>query len=177
MYLILLIPIVLFIIAITIILLLLRLFTKKKIFGTITAYFWLGIILTIVLLYTLAFWYATKKLDKDDYYGEYIVNRNYFKGKQTDWQYNNFRFEIEENDSIYFHITDKSVITKTCVGKIKTVMPYNSVIVEIDQLTPEHHIFTTTPTVCRSAWSFYLVFNSPKFGNMFFTKGHWKEID
>tara|TARA_R110002074_G_scaffold129064_4_gene269863 strand:+ start:32 stop:352 length:321 start_codon:yes stop_codon:yes gene_type:complete len=47
-----------------------------------------------------------KVLDKSDFYGEYTIDRDYFSGKQADWQYNNFRFEIKENDSIYFFVTD-----------------------------------------------------------------------
>src|SRR4051812_5379886 len=39
-------------------------------------------------------------------------------------------------------------------------------IINMEQ--PTHHILTSNPTTYRSAWSFYLIFNSPKFGNMFF---------
>ena len=31
-------------------------------------------------------------IDKSDFYGEYKIDRNYFSGKQADWQYNNSRF-------------------------------------------------------------------------------------
>jgi hypothetical protein len=36
---------------------------------------------------------------------------------------------------------------------------------------PTHHIMTSNPTTYRSAWSFYLVFYSPKFNNVYFKKG------
>jgi len=42
---------------------------------------------------------------------------------------------------------------------------------------PTIHILASNPTTYRNAWNFYLVFNSPKFGNMFFKKGKWEEIE
>src|SRR5690606_36725182 len=57
-------------------------------------------------------------LDKDDYYGSYVINRKYFGGKQADWQYNTFRFEIRPNDSIYFYVTDRERILETYKGKV-----------------------------------------------------------
>jgi len=41
---------------------------------------------------------------------------------------------------------------------------------------PTHHIVTSNPTTYRSAWSFYLVFESPKFNNVYFKKGQWTPI-
>ncbi len=118
-----------------------------------------------------------KKLDINDYYGEYIVNRDYFPVKQADWQYNNFRFEIKENDSIYFYVTDKEIIIKTYRGRITTTKPYSSERLIIDLVQPTHHILTNNPTTYRSIWSFYLVFYSPKFNNVYFKKGQWKSLD
>ncbi|WP_242529653.1 hypothetical protein [Psychroflexus sp. ALD_RP9] len=117
------------------------------------------------------------ELDKEDYYGEYVINRDYFKGEQTDWQYNHFRFEITDEDSIFFYVTDKEKILKTYRGTIKTTTPYSSarLIIEMDQ--PTHHIMTSNPTTYRSAWDFYIVFKSPKFYNVFFEKGKWKLIE
>ena len=61
--------------------------------------------------------FREKKLTKKDYYGSYIINRNYFAGKQADWQYDHFRFEIRDNDSIYFYMTDKERISKIYKGQ------------------------------------------------------------
>ncbi|QRR00195.1 hypothetical protein [Dyadobacter sandarakinus] len=41
---------------------------------------------------------------------------------------------------------------------------------------PTHHILMDNPTTYRETWSFYLVFDSPKFGNVFFTKGDWEPL-
>lgn len=149
--------------------------TFPKAFARITLFF--------VALFTLA-WvtspFRTKMvLDKEDYYGEYIINRKYFPGKQADWQYNTFRFEIKENDSIYFYVTDQSKILEVFRGKIRTTDPrnYSSCRLIIDMEKPTHHILSDNPTTYRDVWNFYLVFESPKFHNVFFTKGEWEPID
>ena len=84
--------------------------TGNKIFGKIVGYFWLGLFGLFILGTIIRLLTDKKELEKNDYYGEYIVNRDYFPGKQADWQYDNFRFEIKDNDSIYFHVTDKEEI-------------------------------------------------------------------
>ena len=118
-----------------------------------------------------------KKLARDDYNGQYVIDRTYFPGRQADWQYDNFRFEIKDNDTIYFYVTDKDKISQIFKGTVTTVKPYSSERLVINMIQPTHHVLTTNPTIYREAWSFYLVFNSPKFGNMYFTKGQWKPID
>lgn len=147
--------------------------TFPKAFARITLFF--------VALFTLA-WvtspFRTKMvLDKEDYYGEYIINRKYFPGIQADWQYNTFRFEIRENDSIYFHVTEGEKILETFKGKVRFATPYNSTRLIINMPLPTHHIISDNPTTYRDVWDFYLVFKSHKFHNVFFTKGEWEPID
>ena len=159
------------------ILLVVWLITKKKIFGKTVGLVWLGIF-SLVLLSGAVQWLTAKtELKKKDYYGEYIVNRNYFPGRQSDWQYDNFRFEIKDNDSIFFHVTEKGKILKTYRGTITTTKPYSSERLIINMEQPIHHIMTSNPTIYRSAWSFFLVFHSDKFNNMYFSKGTWKPIN
>ncbi len=150
---------------------------KKKIYGKIAGGIWLGLFGLYFLAVFIRMLTDKKELDKEDYYGQYIVNRDYFPGRQADWQYDNFRFEIKENDSIYFHVTDKERILKTYRGTIKTTKPYSSERLIINMEQPTHHIMTSNPTTYRSAWSFYLVFHSPKFNNMYFKKGQWTPLD
>jgi hypothetical protein len=152
------------------------LLTRKKIFGILLGLMWLGVFGLVILSGTVKTLSTKKELDKNDYYGQYIVNRDYFPGRQSDWQYNNFRFEIKENDSMYFHVTDKEKIVKTYHGTITTTKPYSSerLVLSMDQ--PTHHILTSNPTTYRSAWSFYLVFYSPKFNNVYFKKGQWTPL-
>ena len=116
-------------------------------------------------------------LDKSDFYGEYSIDRNYFSGKQADWQYNNFRFEIKKNDSIYFYVTDGEKINKTYKGIISATYSHKSARIRIKMEKPNHHILKTNPTIYRESWNFFLVFKSPKFNNMYFRKNNWKKIE
>jgi hypothetical protein len=161
------------------ILLIAWLLSRKLLIGKILGYIWLGIFGLIFLAGLTREVTSKTELEKDDYYGEYVVNRDYFEGKQTDWQYDHFRFEITDNDSIFFYVTDKEKILKTYRGTIKTTDPrnYHSERLIIEMEEPTHHILTSNPTTYRSAWDFYLVFKSPKFYNVFFEKGKWKPID
>ena len=159
------------------ILLIAWLLSRKLWIGKILGIIWIGIF-GLVLLSGVARWLTSKtELDKEDYYGEYVVNRDYFEGEQTDWQYTHFRFEITDEDSIFFHVTDKEKILKTFRGTIKTTTPFSSARLIIEMEQPTHHILTSNPTTYRSAWDFYLVFKSPKFYNVFFEKGKWKPIE
>lgn len=107
-------------------LLLTWLLTRKLIFGKILGLIWLGIFGLVFLSRTIQWLTAKKELKKKDYYGQYIVNRKYFKDEQADWQYNTFRFEIKKNDSIYFYVTEKEKILETYRGTIRTTKPYSS---------------------------------------------------
>lgn len=158
------------------ILLMTWLISRKILIGKILGFIWIGIF-GLILLSGLIRWLTSKtELEKEDYYGEYVINRDYFKGKQTDWQYNHFRFEITKKDSILFYITDNKKILKIYRGTISTTKPYNSERLIIIMEKPTHHIMINNPTTYRSAWGFYLVFNSPKFYNVFFKKGKWIPI-
>jgi len=166
----------------TVLLLLARWVTGNKIFGKIVGYFWLSligsVILLIILTTTIHIFLDQKALSKNDYYGEYVVNRNYFHGKQADWQYENFRFEIKENDSLYFYVTNKEKVIKTYRGTISTTDPRQNLserlIIKMNE--PIHHVMSTNPTTYRGVWDFNLVFYSPKFNNVFFKKGKWKPL-
>lgn len=129
-----------------------------------------AVILTLVLTAHLS---KKMTLNKPDFYGQYTVNRDYFKGKQADWQYDNFRFEIFKNDSIYFYETHGKEIIHTYRGTIETVDHYSSSRLKIKMDDP-HHVLYSNPTIYREAWSFNLVFLSPKFKNMYFHKKEWK---
>jgi len=41
-------------------------------------------------------------LTQQDIYGDYIIDWDKFPGKQADWQYDNFKFSITENDQLIF---------------------------------------------------------------------------
>ncbi len=106
--------IIFIILPLSVLLLVLWLFFDKTIFAKILVAMWLAIFVIVFVIGFLTdlFILPKKKLDKEDYYGTYIIDRDFFKGKQADWQYNHFRFEIRENDSIYFYIRRKNKLIK-----------------------------------------------------------------
>jgi len=157
------------------ILLLGLLFSRKKIFWQVIKVIVLGIFGLIAISSILQIFISKKVLDKDDYYGDYIIDKSYFPGKQSKWQYDHFRFNIKDNDSVLFYVTDKAKIQHIYRGTISTVKPYGSARLNLNMQQPTHHVVTTNPTIYRSTWGFILVFNSSKFGNMFFTKGNWED--
>jgi hypothetical protein len=149
---------------------------RKKIWGKVFLSI-AGLIGLFIMVSIITNWAKSKTtLDKSDYYGEYIIDRNYFSGKQSDWQYNHYRFKITEDDSITFYVTEKEKIIREYKGTIATVAPYSSERLVLNMELPNHHIMSTNPTTYRQAWDFYLVFYSPFFNNMYFRKGKWKAI-
>jgi hypothetical protein len=158
------------------ILLLIWLVSQKRIFGVFLAVIWGGIFGLIILSFGLRPFFEKIVLDKEDYYGEYIINSAYFTGSQSDWQYNHFRFEITKDDSIFFYETDDENILTTHKGVITYPKPYNSARLDIKMNQPAHHVTSSNPTTYRQVWDFYLVFHSTKFDNMFFKKDTWKPI-
>ncbi|RYD51945.1 MAG: hypothetical protein EOP52_07105 [Sphingobacteriales bacterium] len=157
-------------------LLILWLATRRKFFGQIVGSLWLAVIGLIALLYALHWLTDKTELEQSDYYGSYVIDRSFFPGKQADWQYNHFRFEIKSNDSIYFYVTDQAQVRQTYQGAISTTRNYISARLKLQMEQPSHHILQSDPTTYRSAWSFYLVFNSPRFNSVYFKKGTWKPI-
>lgn len=153
------------------------LFTEKKIFRNLLVYFWGGMFLIWLSSLAVQPFFQKKVLKKSDLYGEYVIDRDFFPGKQADWQYNHFRFEIKENDSIFFYETQGKEIIKTYRGVISTLPVYKSARLVIKMESPGHHILSENPTIYREVWGFYLVFKSLKFYNVFFRKGKWVEID
>ncbi|NQX56931.1 hypothetical protein HQN86_25155 [Pedobacter panaciterrae] len=166
--------IILILLPLTIILLTGWLITRKVIYGKTLGLIWLAIFGLYIL--TLVMHTLTKKklLKKDDFYGHYIINKSFFPGKDADWQYDSFQFEIKENDSLYFYIMDAGKIVNTISGTIKTVKPYQSQRLILNVRQPRSHLIDSIPTIYRDSWNFYLVFHSPKFGNMYYKKGKWK---
>ena len=115
-------------------------------------------------------------LEKNDFYGEYVVDRDFFSGKNADWQYSRYRFEIKENDSLYFYLIDEGKVLSTYVVAVQEVISYSSARLKVVKNTPSYHVLNSNPTIYREAWGFYMVLNSPFYGNMFFRKGGWDSI-
>lgn len=168
---------ILIILPLTGLLILIWIISRKRIFGISIVIIWCGIIGLFILSYAVKPFFEKVKLDKEDYFGEYIIDRFYFPGKQADWQYDRYRFKVTEDDSIFFYVTDKANILETYKGTTSNPQPYSSARLEIKMDQPIHHVMSSNPTTYRDTWDFYLVFHSPKFNNMFFKKGKWEPID
>lgn len=158
----------------TFILILLGVFSNEYIFARLIITIWLAGIGLVGFAFTTSFFTSKKRLEKEDYYGSYIIDKSCYPGKLASWQYDNFRFEIKKNDSIYFYLTRKDKIVKTYKGAVTTVRPFDSEILAVRMDQPTFHITATNPSVYRSVWSFRLVFSSEKFKNVFFKKGDWE---
>lgn len=152
------------------------LITRQSVVGSALALIWCGVV-SLIIVAGIAGWLTSDKvLDREDYNGSYVIDRDFFPGKDADWQYNHFGFEIRKNDSIYFHRTEGERIVKTWKGTVKTTTTYRSARLIVEMDTPAHHIVAFNPTTFRSAWGFYLVFSSRVYRNMFFRKGRWKPL-
>lgn len=166
---------VFFIVPVSVVILLLWAYTRNSFYGKILLVNWGIVAILLFSMEFLQFLFSKKVLSKSDYYGSYVIDKEYFKGTNADWQFDSFRFEITDKDSIHFHVTDKSRIIQTYNGKINATTHHVSqrLIVEMDE--PSHHVVELNPTIYRSNWGFILVFRSSKYHNMYFKKGSWRQ--
>lgn len=162
---------------VTVILVLLLIFTRSKIIGILLGFLWAGIFGLVILSSISQSIFSKKVLDKDDFYGDYVVDRSFFEGPEADWQYNHFRFTITEDDSIFFHVTDGERIIDTYKGIIYSPGYHKSARLGFSMAKPTHHVVSSNPTIYRDVWDFYIVLKSPKYNNMFFIQDSWEPID
>ncbi len=153
-------------------------YSKQKIWKSLLKYTWLilfGFLFGIFCFGSVIEFFRNKKnVDKSDIYGEYVIDKSKYSGIQSDWQYDHFRFEITKNNEIIFYETDKERILNIYKGKIGFLEAYKKPRLVLYFEGLKHHIMEEKPTLIREVWGFYYVFHSPKFGNVFFKKGHWK---
>lgn len=122
------------------------------------------------------FFTEKKQLKRSDIYGSYVIDRSILPGKQADWQYNHYRFEITTQDSFKLYYMEKGHVTKTYKAKVNFLRGYEyRLTLKAD--SPGYHLIDPMPTLYRRVFSFYYVFTSPSYHNVFFTKGDWKPID
>ena len=148
---------------------------SKAIFKGCAAF---GVIVVFFIVFALIKEYFTGKMhvSQQDIYGTYVIDRTMFPGENADWQYNHFRIEVTKSDSIKLYVTDGEKINKTHTSKIEFTLD-NRPHIRIIADSLQHPILKENPTLYRKPFSFYYVFESPLYGNMFFTKGEYEEID
>lgn len=157
-------------------LLLIWLISRNVAFGKMLGFLWLCILGLICISAVIQIFTTKMKVRKRNIYGKYVVYRSKFPGKQADWQYNHFRFEITKQNELIFYYIDKGIIIHKDSIKISFLEQYQSDRLVINGHPNNPHILAENPTLYRNIGSFYYVFKSPKFGNMFFKKGKWKPI-
>lgn len=138
---------------------------------------WGGLFAGFLLIVFVQFCFADRGIKKRHIYGEYIIDRSMFAGKQADWQYNTYRFEINKNNQLIFYQTEGDAIVQADTALVSFVENYHNTRIRIhSQQKAMHHILNDSPTLYRRGRSFYYVFRSPQYGNVFFKKGEWKPL-
>jgi hypothetical protein len=158
------------------ILLLTWLATRRAVFGKALGIMWLALAGPVLILHGWQKLVAKKEIDRNDIYGSYVIDRSKFPGRQADWQYNHYWFEIRHPDQFIFHVTDGKKILTTYKGKVHFLEVYANPRIELIVEPPGYHVIEPKPTLYRTRWGFYYVFHSTEFGNVFFTKGEWKPL-
>ena len=82
---------------------------SQKSLNKTTGFIWFLLVALIIISFARR---ITRKieLDREDVYGEYVIDTTHFYGPQAKWQYNHYRFEIKRNNKIVFFLTDKNKI-------------------------------------------------------------------
>ena len=158
------------------VLLLVWLFTKQKIWGMAVGCIWSVLFIFALLFWTISLFTSKLKVHEADLYGSYIVDRSKYSGVQSDWQYNHYRFEINKDHTFFFHLMENGKIIKTYKGMISVYNGYSSPRITLHLTKPTFHIIADNPTLYRETWRFYYVFSSMEYGNVFFRKGNWKPL-
>lgn len=156
---------------VSLILLLLYYGTKNKVFKKLFIGYWLFFILSFVSLLLVGFINSPTTVDKEDIYGIYEVDKDMFRGKNADWQFQHFSFEIKESGTFYFYeYYDNGKISSKHTGNVEFIEGYASPHLRLSNVKPEHQIVDNEPLLVRNKWNFNYVFKSKKFGNVFFKK-------
>ena len=129
-----------------------------------------GVFSLIAFASVMKFFTEKEQLERNDIYGSCVIDRSIFPGKQADWQYNHYRFEITTQDSFKLHYMEKGRIIKTYKAKVKFLDGYKCRLT-LKADSPGFHLIDPAPTLYRRVFSFYYVFTSPLYHNVFFTKG------
>jgi hypothetical protein len=150
--------------------------TQRKIFGQLVGALWLALVSLVAFSAIVSAFSKSGNLEKEDYYGWYVIDRKFFPGQQADWQYNSLRFKVTPSDSIYFYVTDKARILQVYRGRISITTSYPSARLVLNMEQPTYHVVADNPTTYRGARQFNLVFYSRYFNNVYFKKGEWEPL-
>lgn len=171
-----------FLIPLTIIFIIIWRISKKKIIIKSIGIVW-GIFMFLILLaITIGKIMQPIIIKNSDIYGEYIIDKTKFGGRQAEWQYENFRYKITKNEELIFESrvygnkwkTEKLKVSYSSGYYDDDKKNYCNRKIRIHSDSTNNHIIQDNPTLYRKSFNFYYVFKSKKFGNIFFKKGKWK---
>ena len=150
---------------------------KAKTVKWIAGLYGLGF-LALMGLFGLAHWADAQRApiqpSRTDLIGVYRVDRNMYPGPQANWQFQHHRILITEQDSLILEILNNGKVRKRFARAFEPV-PVSGLRHFRWQFTDGtdslyHQIIATEPIMVRSHSSFYYVFPSNRYGNMFFRK-------
>jgi len=164
--------------------------------------FLIPVVLVIIgLLSYSVYKFTTSPMTVKKYHlkGTFVINREMFKGKNADWQYDHYWINIK-NDTLFLHIMSNGKEIKMYKRQIAYIDPYHRMQSRRDHVffgfvntdkefqnqhanneeqrifieSEEHHMLINDPRLLASPFSFNIVLVSNRYGNMFFTRGKWK---
>lgn len=139
--------------------------------------------LFIIFTFNISF-FEPVILTKSDIIGKYVIDKNKFPGLQANWQYDNYRLEITSDNQLIFESKIYENHWKKEILPISFSTGYFDLEKEVycnrklrvHSNNENHHIIKDNPTLYRKRFnSFYYVFYSEKYGNVFFKKGNWEK--
>jgi hypothetical protein len=140
---------------------------KKEQLAALVFIFLQGVVLSGLLLFN----HLSKPMvvRKDQIYGTYRVDKTKFDKAEALWQYENFEIQIGRDHILRLYQLQPN--RKIIDSAVFTFSEYfNAAHISLDLDSTRHHILSTNPTLFRKPFHFYYVFESRKFGNMFFKK-------
>ena len=151
---------------------------KQPLYGKLIGCIWFPVLGLIFFHIVWNFYTAKKRITEEDLFGNYVIDRTQCPGHQAEWQYNHYRFTLESPNIFIFELTERQEIVKQIEGVVRFGDSFGkpTLIVRVD--TPTFHIIQPFPTRFGSYEDdFYFVFESPKYGNVFFKKGEWEDSE
>ena len=110
-------------------------------------------------------------LDREDIYGTYRVDPDFYPGRQADWQHDHYEITIGKGGAITLRESYDGGGTATFSGTYEFTDGHRSAPrLRLSGDAYIHHVVSDNPTLYRESWGFYYVFYSPRYGNMFFRK-------
>lgn len=157
------------IVILTLGLIVLALFYRSWIPILVLVVMWVFLIAGFAMLFIILHYDTPIQLTRQDIIGEYRIDRNFYPGKNAQWQYDHYKYYITDKDSIVFVVyNDDKSPSRFIKHKISYVPGYKCRLkINADST---YHVINDQPTLYRSHSRFYYVFKSVHYGNMYFRK-------